>query len=154
MNTGYSTDETKISDVLIVEDDPVQREEMAGYLTRVGLSVTVAPNCAAALAGATVVRPKVIVIDYNLPDGTGLHLAEKMRVLLPRAAIMLASARVEGLSEETLDRIRISVFLNKPLPLQAWRQAVLRLVKDGPSANQERSWLSAGLGSPRPLTPR
>lgn len=151
METSDSTSWDTTSDVLIVEDDPVQREEMAGFLARVGLSVAVAATCAAALAKAKGAAPKVVIIDYNLPDGTGLDLAEKIRGLLPQAAIMLASARVEGLGEDVLDRIRISVFLNKPVPLQALRQAVLGLVRNGPSAHQERGWMSAGLGSPRPL---
>jgi len=136
-------------DVLIVEDDPVQREEMAGFLARVGLGVTVAANCSAALRAAKVISPKVIVLDCNLPDGTGVDLAETLRGMFPQAAIMLASALVEGLSEETLQKLRITVFLNKPLPLVAWRQAIVRLVREGVPPVEKHGWFLGGVGSPR-----
>jgi CheY-like chemotaxis protein len=149
MNSNHNAKLVSSCDVLIVEDDPDQREEMAAFLGRVGLAVAVAPDCATALRIALEWPPKVAVVDYNLPDGTGLALAERLRAILPHTAIMLASARVEGLSEETLKRVRITVFLNKPLPLNPWRQAVMKLVKEGPPADLQKGWLSGGLGSPR-----
>jgi CheY-like chemotaxis protein len=149
MVTNYSAASEPGQDVLIVEDDPVQRDEMAGFLARVGLKVTVAHSYSAALTVVKTISPKVIVLDCNLPDGSGIDLAEILRGMFPQAAIMLASALVEGLSEETLQKLRITVFLNKPLPLVAWRQAVVRLVREGVPAVQKHGWFLGGVGSPR-----
>ena len=95
------------------------------------------------------------MLDYNLPDMTGVQLAEKLRAAFPEMAILIASGRIEGLSEQTLKALGISVFVNKPLPLGPLRQAVLRLARSAPVnriEQQQRTggWLSAGIGGTRP----
>jgi len=134
-------------DVLVVEDDPAQRLEMASYLGRVGLKVSVAPDGAAALEMATVCRPSVAIIDYNLPDTNGLALARKIREGLPVVALLLISGRIESVSEHALEEIGIALFATKPLPLGAIRQAILRLAKATPEIrhglSMQKDWLLA-----------
>lgn len=137
------------SDVLIVEDDPIQRDEMAGFLARAGLVVIVARDGEMAVRHASLRPPKVAVIDYNLPDITGVEVARRLRSILPNLAIMMVSAKVGGLEEAILRQIGITAFLNKPLPLRPWRQAILRLVQAG-GRTTGAGWLASGLGSPRP----
>lgn len=137
------------SDVLIVEDDPVQRDELGSFLARAGLVVIVARDGETAVRHASVSPPKVAVVDYNLPDITGVEVARRLRSILPNLAIMMVSAKIGGLEEETLRQIGITAFLNKPLPLRPWRQAVLRLVQSG-GRSAGQGWLASGLGSPRP----
>jgi DNA-binding NtrC family response regulator len=141
-------------DVLIVEDDQIQCEEMASFLARSGLDVVMANNPAQALRVAATVPPRVALLDYNLPEMTGVELAEKMRALLPETPILMMSGRIDGLSEQTLAKLGITVFLNKPLPLGPLRQAVLKLVHSVPvdrKAQRPRAsgWLAAGLGGTR-----
>lgn len=141
-------------DVLIVEDERIQCEEMAAFLARAGLSVAMAHNGATGLAQARRYPPRVALLDYNLPDMTGVQLAEKLRAAYPEMAILIASGRIEGLSEQTLKALGISVFVNKPLPLGPLRQAVLRLARSTPVnriQQQQRTsgWLSAGFGGTR-----
>jgi DNA-binding response OmpR family regulator len=141
-------------DVLIVEDERIQCEEMAAFLARAGLSVAMAHDGATGLAQARRFPPRVALLDYNLPDMTGVQLAEKLRAAFPEMAILIASGRIEGLSEKTLKALGISVFVNKPLPLGPLRQAVLRLARSAPVnriEQQQRTggWLSAGLGGTR-----
>src|SRR6266508_4449030 len=66
-------------DVLIVEDERIQCEEMAAFLARAGLSVATAHDGATGLAQARRFPPRVALLDYNLPDMTGVQLAEKLR---------------------------------------------------------------------------
>ena len=141
-------------DVLIVEDERIQCEEMASFLARAGLSVVMAHDGATGLAQARRFPPRVALLDYNLPDMTGVQLAEKLRAAFPEMAILIASGRIEGLSEQTLKALGISVFVNKPLPLGPLRQAVLRLARSAPVnriEQQQRTggWLSAGFGGTR-----
>lgn len=137
-------------DVLIVEDDILQAEEMAAYLGRAGLTVQTAHNGSAGLRLAQALRPRVALLDYNLPDLTGVDVAERIRALLPETAIIIMSGRIDGLAESTLEKSGISVFLNKPVPLAPLRQAVLRLVKTGPVARRAGAggWFAGGVGSP------
>lgn len=143
-----------ICDVLIVEDERIQCEEMAAFLARAGLSVATAHDGTTGLAQARRYPPRVALLDYNLPDMTGVQLAEKLRAAYPEMAILIASGRIEGLSEQTLKALGISVFVNKPLPLGPLRQAVLRLARSAPVnriEQQQRTsgWLSAGFGGTR-----
>jgi DNA-binding response OmpR family regulator len=79
-------------------------------------------------------------------------LAETLRALLPNAAILMMSGRIDGLSENTLEALGITVFVNKPVPLVPLRAAVLKLVeksRGGAEAPQQKGWLAGGLGSRR-----
>jgi DNA-binding response OmpR family regulator len=140
-------------DVLIVEDDRIQSEEMAAFLGRSGLAVETAHDGATAIQVAIATQPRVVLLDYNLPDTTGLQLAEQIRALCPKAAILMMSGRIDGLSEQTLESIGIKVFVNKPLPLGPLRQAVLRLVKAAPvdqvQTHRNNGWMAAGVGGTR-----
>ncbi len=139
-------------DVLIVEDDVIQCEEIAGFLRRAGLAVEIAHDGVSALCRAAAHRPRVALLDYNLPDETGVQLAEQLRALLPQTAIIMMSGRIDGLSEQVLEKLGITVFVNKPLPLAPLRSAVLRLVRSIPQRSEQhhqRCWLSTGLGGTR-----
>ena len=139
-------------DVLIVEDSTVQCLEMADFLRRTNLSVETAFDAAAAIASATKFEPRVILLDYNLPDMNGVQLAEALRALLPSAAMLIMSGRIDGLSEDTLRALGITVFVNKPVPLGPLRQAVMKLVDastKGEHAPQAKGWLATGTGGTR-----
>jgi hypothetical protein len=65
----------------------------------------------------------------------------------------MMSGRIEGLAELTLEKIGISVFVNKPVPLGPLRQAVQRLVKTGRVVRRPGvgagGWFAGGVGSQR-----
>ena len=102
---------------------------MAGFLGRAGLVVKTAPDGAHAMRMAEILRPRVVVLDYNLPDMTGIIVAERLRLLSPDIAVIMMSGRIGGLSENVLKQLGISVFVSKPVPLGVLRQAVQGLVQ-------------------------
>ena len=132
----------------------IQCGEMAGLLERSNLAVRMAYDGASALRQAAEHLPRVVLLDFNLPDMTGLQLAKQLRALLPSAAFIMMSGHIDGLSERTLQEIGIAVFVNKPVPLGPLRQAVLKLV-DSPQVGRshlrpgEKGWFSTGLGGRR-----
>ncbi len=140
--------------VLVVEDDVDQCGEMAGYLILSKLEVRMAYDGTSALRQAAEHRPRVILLDFNLPDMSGIQLAKQLRAILPNAAFIMMSAHIDGLSERTLQEIGMAAFVNKPVPLGPLRKAVLMLVasprlgRDGPK-HGEKSWFSTGLGGRR-----
>jgi len=140
--------------VLIVEDDVDQCGEVAGYLGRADLAVQMAYDGASALRQATQHLPRVVLLDFHLPDMTGLELARQLRAILPKAAFIMMSGHIDGLSERTLQEVGIAVFVNKPVPLEPLRKAVLKLV-DSPQLGREgpkpgkKGWFSTGLGGRR-----
>jgi DNA-binding response OmpR family regulator len=139
-------------DVLIVEDDVAQCQEMAEFIGRAGLDVAVAYGGRSGLREALQRNPRVALLDYNLPDATGVELAGKLRALLPETAIIMMSGRIDGLSEKTLEETGITVFVNKPLPLAPLRNAILKLAHARPRDSEhhrQRGWIGTGFGGTR-----
>ena len=134
-------------DVLIVEDHLTICDQLVNFLGRSGLLVNGVLTGADALAFARAYEPRLLILDYNLPDMDGVQLADKLRQILPDANIIMMSGRIDGVSEKTLADLGISVFLNKPVPLAPLRRAVERLIREpGPLPAPAGGWLSSGWG--------
>jgi two-component system phosphate regulon response regulator PhoB len=65
--------------VLIVEDERPIREMIAFGLKRHGFEVREAEDCRAARASLTDRRPDLVLIDWMLPDMSGLELARSLK---------------------------------------------------------------------------
>jgi len=64
---------------LLVEDNKKILEGNAEKFKREGYQVACAPNIEEARKFLSVNRPDIIVLDINLPDGSGVDLAKEMR---------------------------------------------------------------------------
>jgi CheY-like chemotaxis protein/signal transduction histidine kinase/CHASE3 domain sensor protein len=64
--------------VLIVEDDPRQRESIRELLSNGDVQITAVENAGAALRQLTSTTFDCMVMDFNLPDYSGYDLLEKM----------------------------------------------------------------------------
>ena len=65
--------------ILIVEDEVALREMLAFGLQRAGYRVTESGNCAAARAAIADQRPDLLLLDWMLPDMSGLEFARALR---------------------------------------------------------------------------
>ena len=79
--------------VLLVEDDLELCEELATYLTSSGFGVYSAGTLAAASA-ALAQAPNLIVLDINLPDGSGLDLFAQLPAR-QRIGVVMCTGRDE-----------------------------------------------------------
>ena len=59
--------------VLVVEDDLVQSRQLERYLIGRGYSVSLAIDVQSAWEAAEEITPDVILLDLNIPGGTGLR---------------------------------------------------------------------------------
>ena len=84
---------------------------------------------------------RVSLLDYNLPDTTGV------RAFLPETVIIMISGRIDGLPEKTLETIGITVFVNTPLPLGALRRPSSD--SSGRRRSTRRRGVSRRVGSPQ-----
>lgn len=73
--------------VMIVDDHEIVRRGIAEIIDRAdGLEVVAeAGGQAEALRRAELVRPDVVLVDFQLPDGTGIELMHEMRETVPGA---------------------------------------------------------------------
>jgi CheY-like chemotaxis protein len=116
-------------DVLVVDDDFALSEAISQLLTRSGLRVQQAHNASAALDFDPFAPPRVAILDYQLPDTTGLALAATLHAEIPSLHIILMSANSVDIDRKTLDAAGIKAFVNKPMPPGPLRQAVMRLMQ-------------------------
>lgn len=68
-----------IGPVLIVEDDPAEAQALAELLAWGRRAAVVAPDLRTARQRLAALRPAVIVLDLNLPDGDGLAWLRELR---------------------------------------------------------------------------
>jgi len=65
--------------ILVVDDDDLQREGMATYLTLAGFGVEVAASGSQALGAMAVAAPDLVILDVQMPDLDGVSVFRTMR---------------------------------------------------------------------------
>ena len=118
--------------VLIIEDEATLRRVMVRNLAGRGLIVYEAATAAEAVAVALDERPDLLLLDINLPDGTG---GDVLRELSDRGftppTVVVSAVRV---SQGRLAEFAPLAYLPKPFPLEALLRIVQgrsRLVEGG-----------------------
>ncbi len=89
--------------VLLVEDEPAQRELLAWNLAAEGFRVTEAATGDAAIEAVALDPPDVVLLDWMLPGPSGLEICRRLRARAGTRAIpvIMLSARAEE-----ADRVR------------------------------------------------
>ncbi|AKF07484.1 response regulator transcription factor [Sandaracinus amylolyticus] len=118
--------------VLVVDDDPELLDLVVRALERDGHRVQGARSCADARSALSAGGADVIVLDVELPDGTGVALCRALRDEGERVPILLLTAhgevpqRVAGLDAGADD------FVAKPFAVAELRARVRALGRRGP----------------------
>jgi len=103
--------------VLLVDDDLDFTATMREVLETAGCDVAVAQGGAEALAWAnqTSCAPDVVLLDYSMPEWTGLDLAPPLRQKWPDAEIVLLTAHDEPWLCDEAFREKVDEYLCKPV---------------------------------------
>ena len=107
--------------LLLVEDSEATATLMRAHLVRAGHQVAHAPSAGAAARALAALRPALVLLDLNLPDGNGLALLRRMRAesAEPGSPAMPAVIVVTGHGgvPETVEAMRLGAFdfLQKPV---------------------------------------
>jgi DNA-binding NarL/FixJ family response regulator len=147
--------------VLVIDDHRTFAELLIGALSRendiasVGWAGTVAEGTAKALE----LRPDVIVLDYHLPDGTGLAAAARIVAAAPLTRIVMLTGAAPRAAMEQAAGLGICAFLPKDGSLSTVLDAI-RHSRNGaffvhPSLMVKSDPVSSRVSGPIPvLTPR
>ncbi len=103
--------------VLVVEDDSAVRGAIKNALEAVGYIVKSAENCSTGFALAVEEPPSLLVLDVNLPDGTGWDLLERIRVERAEDDPQVIIVSSERVSRADLRTYRADRFIPKPFDM-------------------------------------
>ncbi len=119
--------------VLLVDDDPVNRDVGMSLLRRLGHEPTAAETGAEAIRLARDGAFDAILLDLHMPDMDGLSAAAHIRKLplvkAPRLVVLTAD--VSQRSQERMAHAGIRTIVSKPVLLDALRAALMQPEPDG-----------------------
>jgi DNA-binding NarL/FixJ family response regulator len=97
--------ETDQITVMVVDDHPMWREGVARDLTEAGFDVVATASTGTeALARAAAVRPRVVVLDLQIPAPTGAEVTARLVKDDPTVRVLILSA--SGEQEDVLEAVK------------------------------------------------
>jgi DNA-binding response OmpR family regulator len=122
---------------LIVEDNPPERDMIAGWLRVEGFEVETAVDYRAAVAALTSVRPDIICCDISLPRESGFDLVEHVRgnPLTEWIPILVMSDRHSPEDMAQAEHVGANAYLKKPFSRERLAKYVTALL-DGPHSSR------------------
>jgi two-component system CheB/CheR fusion protein len=127
-----------IASILIIEDDPDIRHLLEMFLIEEGHVIAAARDGESALqlVASKMVTPDLIIVDYNLPNGTnGLQAISELRELDGQAFSVIVCTG--DISTETIRKIaeHDCVHLSKPMRLKDLNDTICKLLSTVPASN-------------------
>jgi len=126
MATGKKekTLKTQQERILVVDDEKMIRWSLGEALRGWGFEPVEAATASAALAAFESEPFAAVLLDINLPDGSGLDVLRKLRQREPEAVIIMITANV--LVDETIAALRGGAydFIGKPINLEELHVAI------------------------------
>jgi two-component system, NtrC family, nitrogen regulation response regulator GlnG len=104
--------------LLVVDDEPVICQSFRWVFSSGDVEVATAGTVAEGWARVEEDRPDVIVLDFQLPDGSGLELFDRIRAADPRRPVIFLTAR--GTTQTAIEAMKRGAFdyLGKPFDLE------------------------------------
>jgi DNA-binding NtrC family response regulator len=117
--------------VLVVDDDRQNRWTLAEALRGWGYNVTEAETVCGAIAAFDAERPAAVLLDINLPDGSGLDVLGDIKRKTPEAVVIMVTGQV--LAEDVITALRGGAydFIAKPVNLDELEITVRNAIETG-----------------------
>jgi CheY-like chemotaxis protein len=115
------------SRVLVVDDEPLVRFMLRHFFSMLGSVVEEAADIAAATERLASPHPAydAVICDLRLREGEeGYEVLRRARAALPRASIVLFTARATAMVAEEARRCGADAVVAKPSPLETLRRVV------------------------------
>lgn len=119
--------------VLIVDDDEDLLAMLTDNLTPAGFSVYSTTSALESVTKAQILKPDIIILDYNMPDASGAEVYEQLQKSPETASIpvIFLSGIITGLIKRQVpesDKVR---FLKKPCSWAEFQKCFNELVHKG-----------------------
>ncbi|MHB1527353.1 MAG: response regulator transcription factor [Candidatus Dormibacteria bacterium] len=114
--------------VLVVDDDPTSLSAITALLAGDGYRITVARSGREALRAIARDRPECVVLDYAMPEMTGLEVLRSLRSGGDEIPVVMLSAKSDPYDKTTGYASGADVYLGKDEDPSVLRAAVQRLL--------------------------
>jgi len=106
-----------MTSILIVDDEKLQRESLAGFLKKIGYDVSTTDSAQSALAHMYSHSVDIVLSDYKMPYMTGADLLKEVKTRHPNVILVLITAF--GTVDIAVDAMKSGAwdFLTKPVDL-------------------------------------
>jgi two-component system response regulator AtoC len=105
--------------ILIVDDEPLQRDLLAGYLKKQGFSVIEAATGHEAVDRFLRQPVDLVLLDHHMPDLQGDQVLERIKAINPLARVIMITAYGAVDTAVKVMRLGADDFLEKPIDLAA-----------------------------------
>jgi len=104
--------------ILLVEDEPVQREVLAAHLEEENYQVLAAESAEKALDMAQSRMIDAVITDFNLPESNGQFLLERIKSINPTIPVILITAYASVDRAVQAMKSRAYDYLTKPINIE------------------------------------
>jgi len=105
--------------ILIVDDEPLQRDMLSGFLKKQGYTVHEAANGTEALSQFMRQPIDLVLLDHRMPDMNGDQVLARIKAQSPLARVIMITAYGAVDTAVRVMRLGADDFLEKPIDLEA-----------------------------------
>ena len=122
---------TEILRILIVDDEPEIREEMAEYLAGKGYRVIVAGDGPEGLAKFRAEPCDLVITDMKMPGMAGDEVVRRLREIAPGLPVVVLTGHYTTQDLEDARRAGAGAVLHKPIRLRELHETLKTLLAGG-----------------------
>lgn len=125
--------------ILIADDDPMMASILTATLSTRGYTVAVARDAMQAVMFAVQQQPSVVLLDINMPAGTGLGALKRLKASARTASIpvVVVSGSTDLTLPATVRAEGAKAFFRKPVDLEALCARLDEILKEKPTASSD-----------------
>lgn len=115
--------------ILVVEDEPVQLESLAGFLSKQGYRVLKAANPEQAILNIRNSAVDIVLSDFRMPGMSGVKLLEAIKEINPSIQVIIMTAY--GTVESATDAMKLGAadYITKPIDLYRLQVLIRNIVE-------------------------
>jgi two-component system, NtrC family, response regulator HydG len=138
--------------ILVVDDQDMMRDSLAGILSRDGHEVVAAPDGQTAISRLGAARFDLLITDLKMPKMTGLELLAEAKRLRPDMAVVLTTAFATVSTAVEAMKLGAYDYIQKPFDGDEIKLLVDRTLEHGRLKLENQAYRSmTEIGQPRPL---
>ena len=115
--------------ILVVEDEPIIRELLLEFLTRLGYQVLLADSGKEALEYLGNKQIQLALVDLKLPDMEGIEVIKQLKKINPKLTCIVMTAYPTPASQQMAKELGVAAYLTKPFQLSNLQSLLEKALK-------------------------